>query len=55
MLSDAQVWTQVFGPLGEDVEAILADDSGRVFIGTDTAAFSSFDNGATLAVGYDRA
>jgi photosystem II stability/assembly factor-like uncharacterized protein len=43
----AQVWTQVFGPLGEDVEAIYADDSGRVFIGTDTAAFSTTDNGLT--------
>ncbi len=42
----AQGWAQVFGPLGEDVEAILADDSGRLFIGTDTAAFSSVDNGA---------
>jgi ligand-binding sensor domain-containing protein len=42
----AQAWNLVFSPDGEDIEAILADHSGRVFIGTDTGAFSTIDNGS---------
>ncbi len=44
-ICQAQSWSQVFGPLGEDVEGIFADGSGRVFIGTDTGVFSTTDDG----------
>ncbi|HZK75371.1 MAG TPA: T9SS type A sorting domain-containing protein [Candidatus Kapabacteria bacterium] len=38
-------WQQVFGPTGEDVEAIESDAAGHIYAGTDIGVYVSSNNG----------
>ncbi len=42
-----QIWSQVFGPTGGDVEAIASDRFGHIYAGTDSGAYVSTTNGAS--------